>query len=87
MRADAYICDSVSQCRVSGELEAALASNLWPQDREPSELGQVVGGMTAGRQSADDITICDLTGTGAQDTAIATHVRALISGAGTVIQA
>ncbi len=87
VRADAYICDSVRQCRVSGELEAALAANLWPQDRELAELGQVVEGMTAGRQSADDITICDLTGTGAQDTAIATHVRALIPSAGTVIQA
>lgn len=87
LRADAYVCDAVSQCRVSGELEAALAAGLWPQERQPAELGQVIEGSAPGRRSPQDITICDLTGTGAQDTAIASHVRALIPGAGTLIQA
>ncbi len=84
--ADAYICDSVQQCRVSGELEAALASGLWSHDRgEPCELGQVIAGSAVGRQADSDITICDLTGTGAQDTAIATHVRAMLPHAGSMI--
>lgn len=87
LRAQAYVCDAVSQCRVSGELEAALAQGVWPADRQPAELGQVIEGSAVGRSSPQDITICDLTGTGAQDTAIASHVRALIPGAGTLIQA
>ena len=84
--ADAYICDRVSQCEVAGELEAALAAGLWTKGR-PAELGEVIVGTKTGRKSPDDVTICDLTGTGAQDTAIATHVRARFPAAGTIIQA
>jgi len=79
MAADAYICDRVSQCETSGELEAALAAGVWTRGT-PAELGEVITGKAAGRQSQDDITICDLTGTGAQDTAIATHVLARLGG-------
>lgn len=82
--ADAYICDSVAQCEVSGELEAALAVNLWTKG-PPGELGQVINGSALGRRTADDITICDLTGTGAQDTAIASHVFARLGDAGTSV--
>ena len=39
------------------------------------------------RSSAEQISVCDLTGTGVQDTAIATHVRARFPKAGTVLQA
>ncbi|HTH77189.1 MAG TPA: ornithine cyclodeaminase family protein, partial [Trinickia sp.] len=50
------------------------------------ELGQIVAGVAQGRASADDITVCDLTGTGAQDTAIAVLAleRARAAGAGTI---
>ena len=82
--ADAYVCDRVSQCEVSGELEAALASRLWTR-AQPAELGEVIIGVKPGRRSPDDITICDLTGV--QDTAIATHVRARFPAAGTGISA
>jgi ornithine cyclodeaminase len=34
-------------------------------------LGAVITGEATGRTDDDQITICDLTGTGAQDTAIA----------------
>ncbi len=84
--ADAYICDSVSQCAVSGELEAAKTAGLWDKGT-PAELGEVITGAKPGRTSFEAITICDLTGTGAQDTAIATHVRKHFGSAGTVIQA
>ena len=84
--ADAYVCDRVSQCETSGELEAALARGLWSGDR-PAELGEVIAGTRAGRQAPEDITIADLTGTGAQDTAIATHVMQTIGDAGTLIRA
>ena len=85
--ADAYICDRVSQCRDLGELRSAKAAGLWTSG-DPPELGDVVVGAAQGRTSAAEITICDLTGTGAQDTAIATHVMDQLeaAGIGTVIE-
>lgn len=83
--AQAYICDSARQCEVSGELEAALAARLWDRGTPP-ELGAVITGAAKGRQSEDDITICDLTGTGAQDTAIASHVFTRLGNAGTRVE-
>ncbi len=85
-RADAYVCDRASQCAERGELRAALAAGLWDRGTPP-ELGDVILGRATGRRSESDITICDLTGTGVQDTAIAAHVRARFPGAGTVIRA
>ncbi len=82
--ADLYVCDRVSQCAIAGELEAARAAGLMAAD--PPELGQVVTGAVPGRQRADQVTICDLTGTGAQDTAIATHAFATTGQAGTRIR-
>ena len=35
------------------------------------ELGRVLAGQRQGRSDAAQVTLCDLTGTGAQDTAIA----------------
>jgi ectoine utilization protein EutC len=87
-RADAYVCDRVSQCEKLGELRSAIEAGLWKKG-PPAELGQVISGVAEGRTSASDITICDLTGTGAQDTAIATLARRLCitAGSGTVITA
>ena len=48
----------------------------------PVELGDVVSGKAPGRTSQDQVTVCDLTGTGAQDTAIATHALAVTRAAG-----
>ena len=41
-------------------------------DAEFTELGQVIAHQRPGRDTPDEITLCDLTGTGIQDTAIAT---------------
>ncbi|EPX82169.1 cyclodeaminase [Salipiger mucosus] len=82
-RADLYACDRVSQCETLGELRAARAAGLMPDT--PPELGEIITGMATGRTHDAQITICDLTGTGVQDTAIATHVAARLGGAGTVI--
>jgi len=84
-KADHYVADNGSQCMVSGELEAALAAGVWPEGKMPTELGDVVIGKAEGRRSEADITICDLTGTGAQDTAIATYVAQIMDGVGTKI--
>ena len=84
---DLYVCDRVSQCEKLGELRAALAAGVWTRGTPP-ELGEVVSGTHAGRTSDDQVTICDLTGTGAQDTAIATYAvtKAHEAGSGSVIR-
>jgi len=71
MAADLYVADRVSQCEKLGELRSALAAG-WTAPDIP-ELGSILAGHRTGRVSDKDITICDLTGTGVQDTAIATH--------------
>ena len=55
---------------------------MWTKGAPP-ELGDVVSGKVKGRPSEEAVTICDLTGTGAQDTAIATHAFSLVKVAGT----
>ncbi|MHA6346165.1 cyclodeaminase [Roseivivax sp. CAU 1761] len=84
--ADLYVADRVSQTERLGELRAARAAGLW-QGGVPAELGAVVAGAHPGRPSEDAVTIADLTGTGAQDTAIASHVATLPGLGGTVIRA
>lgn len=71
VEADLYVADRISQCEVLGELRGAIAAGIWSGGRPP-ELGEIVSGARTGRASETDITVCDLTGTGAQDTAIAT---------------
>ncbi|MEL6196809.1 MAG: cyclodeaminase [Pseudomonadota bacterium] len=81
-----YVCDSVAQCATLGELRAARALGLIAAD--PPTLGQVVTESIPGRRGAEDITICDLTGTGVQDTAIAHQAieTASAAGIGTMIK-
>ena len=86
--ADLYVCDRQSQCAALGELHHALAAGLVAADASFPELGQVIAGQHAGRTSPDQVTICDLTGTGVQDTAIATFAlaRAQAAGAGAAFE-
>ncbi|MEM9632104.1 MAG: ectoine utilization protein EutC [Pseudomonadota bacterium] len=74
-RADLYVPDRLSQTRSLGELRSAIEAGLFSQDVEFTELGSIVSGKSSGRKSDNDITIADLTGTGVQDTAIATYAR------------
>ena len=85
---DGYFCDRQSQCAVLGELHHALEAGLVSPERPFPELGQIIAGTVPGRQSAEAVTLCDLTGTGAQDTAIATLARgrAEARGAGTLFR-
>ena len=87
--ADLYVCDRVNQCESLGELRSAIAAGLLAPGTRPPELGQVIAGQHPGRESDGQVTICDLTGTGAQDTAIATHAlqAARAAGVGTAIRA
>ena len=67
-----YFCDRLSQSRSLGELHHAIESGLIDASSNFPELGSLVSGQIAGRQNENEITLCDLTGTGIQDTAIAT---------------
>ncbi|MBZ9862906.1 cyclodeaminase [Mesorhizobium sp. CA12] len=73
--ADLYVADSAKQTRRLGELHHAIEAAVFAADAEVTELGQIIAGSKPGRRSASDITIADLTGTGVQDTAIATLAR------------
>lgn len=87
VRADLYVPDSLTQTRVLGELHHAIAAGLLTAETSFTELGAIVAGTASGRTSNTQITIADLTGTGVQDTAIATlaRARAKAAGAGTTI--
>lgn len=73
LRADRFVVDRVSQSIERGEMRAAVNSGIMSDDSKADELASICGGDVSGRISEDELTICDLTGTGVQDTAIADH--------------
>lgn len=83
-KADLYVPDSQAQCAVKGELRSAIAAGLIAGHQSFTELGAITSGQAPGRQSDNELIIADLTGTGVQDTAIATLAgsRADAAGAG-----
>lgn len=81
-RADLYVPDRLSQTREMGELRSAIAAGMIEKDTVFPELGTIIAGSAPGRTMPDQITIADLTGTGIQDTAIATHARSRAKAAG-----
>ncbi|MGI9498670.1 MAG: cyclodeaminase [Geminicoccaceae bacterium] len=83
--ADRYVCDRREQCGRLGELHHALEADLVDPGTNFPELGEIIAAKSTGRPSADAITVADLTGTGVQDTAIATftYARAMDADAGT----
>jgi len=84
-RADLVVCDSRTQCECLGELHHARPV---PSGDRIVELGEITSGRRAGRTDDAQITVCDLTGTGVQDTAIAllAHRRAAGRGLGLQIE-
>jgi ectoine utilization protein EutC len=86
MAADEFVCDSIAQSLRLGELRAAVEAGFDPDSA--LELGHIISGGEAGRSDDSEITICDLTGTGAQDTAIASLAveKCAASGAGVTIE-
>lgn len=67
-----YFCDRLSQTRKLGELHHAIEKGLISESQEYPEIGQVIAQQKPARRTDNEITFCDLTGTGIQDTAIAT---------------
>tara|TARA_Y100001949_G_scaffold167214_1_gene164701 strand:+ start:4916 stop:5905 length:990 start_codon:yes stop_codon:yes gene_type:complete len=68
--ADKVVADRIAQCIQLGEIHHAIAAGVLTRDRIHGELGQIVTGAVTGREGRERI-VCDLTGVGAQDAAIA----------------
>ncbi|MBS1269718.1 MAG: Delta(1)-pyrroline-2-carboxylate reductase [Gammaproteobacteria bacterium] len=87
VKADRFVCDRRSQSLTRGELRSAVAAGLVAEDYSVDELGEIIAGKKTCRTGDTMITVCDLTGTGVQDTAIANHAYqvTLDRGAGTSI--
>ncbi len=73
-KATVLCCDSAAQCLTMGELQHRSSKGLAIPDEKIVELGQFVSGQQTFTRSSNDITLCDLTGMGVQDTAIASLV-------------
>jgi ornithine cyclodeaminase len=74
-RADLLVVDSREQCARIGELHHAVDAGLIDAT-DAVELGEICGSTHPGRTSPDQLTVCDLTGLGAQDVAAAIVVMA-----------
>ncbi len=67
------VADSISQCKVRGEIAHAMREGL-VEERDLVELGDVISGKAPGRTSDDQVTVADLTGVAVQDIQIAKAV-------------
>ncbi len=72
---DVLACDLKSQSFRLGELRSAVAAGSITEESPVVELGELVNKTHPGRTSEKQITMCDLTGVGVQDTMIS--IRAL----------
>jgi ornithine cyclodeaminase len=78
-RADKVVTDRTGQCARLGELHHALEAGLMSAEDVHAELGEILVGTRPGRERDDETIVCDLTGVGAQDAAIAeVALRALV---------
>jgi len=73
-KADKLVADRVFQTERYGNLRHAIAAGALTADRVYGELGDLAAGRLAGRETASEITVADLTGVGVQDAAIAQAV-------------
>lgn len=81
-KADRYVPDSREQTARLGELHHALKAGLIAPDAAFPSLGAIVAGTAPGRENDRQTIVADLTGTGVQDTAIATLARRRLDTAG-----
>lgn len=88
-KADVVVCDKKTQAFRLGELHHALDKGILSPESKILELGDITSGKLVGRTNEGQVTICDLTGTGLQDTAIArlAFQKALRAGLGTPFDA
>jgi ornithine cyclodeaminase/alanine dehydrogenase-like protein (mu-crystallin family) len=69
-RANKIVADRLSQCVAIGEIHHAVEKGLLRPEDIHAELGEVLIGRKAGREG-DELIVCDLTGVGVQDAALA----------------
>jgi ornithine cyclodeaminase len=69
-QADKIVADRFSQCAKLGEIHHALEAGRITEKDVYGELGDIVLGRLPGREG-DELIVCDLTGVGAQDAALA----------------
>jgi len=72
------VTDVTSQCLRLGELHHAVAAGLMTPSAVHAELGQILVGDRPGREGSETI-VCDLTGVGVQDAAIASAAYRVLS--------
>jgi ornithine cyclodeaminase len=86
--ADLLVCDRKSQVFRLGEFHHAKDAGIVSEDDEVYELGELTAGQHPGRENDEQITVCDLTGVGVQDTAISVFAydRAVAEGVGVEIE-
>jgi ornithine cyclodeaminase len=80
-RADKVVADKLGQCASLGEIHHALEAGLLREEDVYGELGDVTTGRLPGRESDDELIVCDLTGVGAQDAALAEIAWEMLSSA------
>jgi len=73
VKAKRFIVDIVKQSQERGEIRSAIEADLMQHKDKPHELGELCLDESLRRQSDEEITVCDLTGAGIQDTAIANY--------------
>jgi len=71
--ADVVVADSISQCKLRGEIAQALRRGD-VQSNDVLELGNIISGAVSGRTSDEQTTVADLTGVAVQDIQIASAV-------------
>ncbi len=78
------IVDDLVQASHSGEVNVSLSEGMISKSDIHAEIGEVVAGVTAGRQSDEEITIFDSTGLAVQDlvTADLVYTKAVEMGIG-----
>jgi ornithine cyclodeaminase len=86
-QADIVVCDRRSQVFRLGELHHAKDAGIITRDEQVIELGELTLGVISGRETEEQITVCDLTGVGVQDTQIArlAYKESIRNGLGIVI--
>jgi ornithine cyclodeaminase len=84
-RADLVVADSRSQCARIGEIHHALDAGAL-EELEVVELGEITASRRAGRTSAEERTVADLTGVGVQDVAAAALVLESAGDAGELLE-
>lgn len=79
--------DLLDQCVAVGEIHHAIKAGLLTRADLHGEIGEIIAGQKVGRDSTDEITIYDSTGTALQDVAaaVAVYQAAISAGRGTML--